>query len=280
MSSLPVLVLNSGSSSIKFSVYEAGNGERAQALRRRRRRHRHRSGQVLDQGCRRQKAGGSDAARCPTAPSRSSWSPTRSTPASSLPRRPSAIAWFAAARRCSENQLITPAADRRDRELRGLRAAAHAHRRLHHARGAAPVSRHSQLRHSRHLLPSHHAGSRDAHADPRRNTSAMGVRRYGVSRHLLRVDRLSAAAQRAGEADRRASRQRRVDLRHSQRQVPRHLHGPDAHRRHHQRHAHRRHRSRRAAFHPAARLPKPRRTPPKRPTNWKRSSARSPACWA
>src|SRR5208283_3400035 len=29
MSSLPVLVLNSGSSSIKFSVYEAGNGERA-----------------------------------------------------------------------------------------------------------------------------------------------------------------------------------------------------------------------------------------------------------
>ena len=28
MSSLPVLVLNSGSSSIKFSLYEAGNGER------------------------------------------------------------------------------------------------------------------------------------------------------------------------------------------------------------------------------------------------------------
>ena len=28
MASLPVLVLNSGSSSIKFSVYEAGNGER------------------------------------------------------------------------------------------------------------------------------------------------------------------------------------------------------------------------------------------------------------
>src|ERR1035441_5168116 len=28
MSSLPVLVLNSGSSSIKFSIYEAGNGER------------------------------------------------------------------------------------------------------------------------------------------------------------------------------------------------------------------------------------------------------------
>ena len=28
MSSLPVLVLNSGSSSIKFSIYEAGGGER------------------------------------------------------------------------------------------------------------------------------------------------------------------------------------------------------------------------------------------------------------
>ena len=28
MSSLPVLVLNSGSSSIKFSIYEAGNGQR------------------------------------------------------------------------------------------------------------------------------------------------------------------------------------------------------------------------------------------------------------
>ena len=32
MSSLPVLVLNSGSSSIKFSVYEAGNGERAKLV--------------------------------------------------------------------------------------------------------------------------------------------------------------------------------------------------------------------------------------------------------
>ena len=32
MSSLPVLVLNSGSSSIKFSIYEAGNGERTRLL--------------------------------------------------------------------------------------------------------------------------------------------------------------------------------------------------------------------------------------------------------
>src|SRR5215472_12029009 len=32
MSSLPVLVLNSGSSSIKFSIYEAGDGERRRVL--------------------------------------------------------------------------------------------------------------------------------------------------------------------------------------------------------------------------------------------------------
>jgi len=63
MSSLPVLVLNSGSSSIKFSVYEAGNGERTEALRGGGRRHRHRPRHVLDQGCPRQKAGGSNAVR-------------------------------------------------------------------------------------------------------------------------------------------------------------------------------------------------------------------------
>ena len=33
MSSLPVLVLNSGSSSIKFSVYEAGDGQRTKLTR-------------------------------------------------------------------------------------------------------------------------------------------------------------------------------------------------------------------------------------------------------
>jgi acetate kinase len=32
MPSLPILVLNSGSSSIKFSLYEAGNGERTRLL--------------------------------------------------------------------------------------------------------------------------------------------------------------------------------------------------------------------------------------------------------
>ena len=76
--------------------------------------------------------------------------------------------------------------------------------------------------------------------------AAMGVRRYGVSRHLVRVDHLSVAAERAGEADRRAPRQRCIDLGDSQRRVPRYVDGADADRRHHQRLAHRRHRSRRA----------------------------------
>ena len=83
-----------------------------------------------------------------------------------------------------ENQRITPATDRRDRELRGPCAAAHAHRRLHHARGAAPVPRHSELCHSRHVLPSHDARGGDAHADSR------GVRCHGraalrLSRHFV-----------------------------------------------------------------------------------------------
>ena len=42
MSSFPVLVLNSGSSSIKFAIYEAGNGQRTKLYRRRGRWHRHR----------------------------------------------------------------------------------------------------------------------------------------------------------------------------------------------------------------------------------------------
>ena len=50
MPSLPILVLNSGSSSIKFSIYEAGNGARERLVEGVRRWHRHRSGQVLDQG--------------------------------------------------------------------------------------------------------------------------------------------------------------------------------------------------------------------------------------
>ena len=108
--------------------------------------------------------------------------------------------------------------------------------------------------------------TRDAHPRGVRGDGRAPLR---LSRHLLRVDRLPVAAQRAGEADRRPSRQRRFHLRHPQRPVPRHLHGPHAHRRHHQRHAHRRHRSRRVALHPATRSPRPRPTPRKRRTSWK-----------
>ena len=146
MSSLPVLVLNSGSSSIKFSVYEAGDGQRDQAPRGRGGRHRHRSGQVLDQGRRRQKARRSDPGSAQRAPWPSSWWPTRSTPATSLPRRPSAIAWSAAGRRCRRTSSSRPQLIDEIEQLRRPCAAAHAHRRLHHARGAAALPRHSQLR--------------------------------------------------------------------------------------------------------------------------------------
>ena len=278
MSSLPVLVLNSGSSSIKFSVYEAGNGARTKLHRRRGRWHRHRSGQVLDQGCERQEAGGSDAgaaharrrlqAGCRRAALRRLPCPRGHRPSHGF-RRP-----HGAGEPAHHSRI-----DRRDGTLHGFRAAAHAHRRLHHARGAAALSRHSQLRRPRYLLPSHHAGSRHAHADPG------GVRGDGraplwSARHFVRVDRLSVAAQRAGEADRRASRQWRIHLRHPQRQVPRHFDGPDAHRRHHQRHAHRRHRSRRAAVHPAQDCRDRPRAPPQPPTSWKPWPARRPACSA
>ncbi len=62
--------------------------------------------------------------------------------------------------------------------------------------------------------------------------------------------------------------------------VPRHFDGPHSHRRHHQRHTHRRHRSRRRAVHPEARSPRQLQTPPRLPKNWKPSSARNRACSA
>ena len=178
MSSLPVLVLNSGSSSIKFSMYEAGDGQRTQALRRRGRRHRHRSRQVLDQGRATARSWSTRLLRCPTAPSHSSWSPMRCTPASSLPqghrtshglRRPDG------AREPAHHSR----ADRRDGTLHGVCAAAHAHRRLHHARGAAALSRRSQLR--RFSIPTSIAPCRKSSRACRfpTNMSAMGVRRYG-----------------------------------------------------------------------------------------------------
>ena len=96
MSSLPVLVLNSGSSSIKFSICEAGTTG-AKALRRRGGRHRDRPGQVLDQGCGRQEARRPDSATCQ---SRRRLQTRRGCVAFRFPlRRRSAIGWYRAGRR-------------------------------------------------------------------------------------------------------------------------------------------------------------------------------------
>ena len=278
MSSLPVLVLNSGSSSIKFSVYEAGNGERRKLH----------EGAVDGIGTDLGKFWIKDAAgkklvdQTPALPNRAvAFKLVADALHSGDFPAPAAIGhrMVCGGPTVQENQRITPETDRRDGALHGLCAAAHAHRRLHHARGSAPVSRRSQLRHPRHLLSSHHAGSGHAHAHSR------GVFRDGRAAlrrtwHLVRIDRVPVAAQRAGEADRRASRQRRVDLRHSQRQVPRHFDGPDAHRRHHQRHAHRRHRSRRADLHSAQDRRDGNERHRCRRSSWRPWPARRPACWA
>jgi hypothetical protein len=277
MSSLPVLVLNSGSSSIKFSVYEAGNGERTSSSRAR--------------STASAPTWASSGSRTPTAKSwwikRRSAQPFRGVQAggrrAALRRVPCPGGHRPShgLRRPTvhENQLITPETDRRDRELQRSGAAAHAHRRLHHARGAAPFSRRPNFA----ILDTYFHRTMPevvTHMPIPEEYSAMGVRRYGLSRHLVRVDRLPVAAQRAGEAHRGPPRQRRFDLRHPQRQVPRHLDGPHAHRRHHQRHAHRRHRSRRAALFILRKIARPLPTLRSRRQAEKPWSARNPACWA
>jgi hypothetical protein len=100
MSSLPVLVLNSGSSSIKFSVYEAGNGERRKLH----------EGAVDGIGTDLGKFWIKDADgkklvdQTPALPKPRGCLQAGGRRAAlrrlSLPRRPSAIAWFAAGRRC------------------------------------------------------------------------------------------------------------------------------------------------------------------------------------
>ena len=167
MSSLPVLVLNSGSSSIKFSIYEAGDGERTQAARRRGRRHRHRSRQVLDQGCRRARSWWIRRRRCP-----------RRAVAFKLVAdalhsgdfpAPAAIGhrMVSGGPTVLENQLITP--ELID-EMERYTAFAPLHTPI-----AVYIMREAlrlfpgvpNFVMSRHLLPSHHAGSRHAHADSR-----------------------------------------------------------------------------------------------------------------
>ena len=109
MASLPVLVLNSGSSSIKFSVYEAGDEQRLKLH----------EGAVDGIGTDQGKFWIKDASgnklvdRSPALPTRAvAFRPCRrarfTLPTSPLPR-PSAIAWFRGGPTVQENQLITTA---------------------------------------------------------------------------------------------------------------------------------------------------------------------------
>ena len=101
MSSLPVLVLNSGSSSIKFQCMRPATAAHEDVF----------EGAVDGIGTDHGKFWIKDAAgkklvdQTPALPKRSAgffnWLPTRSTPASFPRRRPSAIASFAAGRRCT-----------------------------------------------------------------------------------------------------------------------------------------------------------------------------------
>ena len=192
MSSLPVLVLNSGSSSIKFSVYEAGDGARTKL---------HEGavdgigtdlGKFWIKDASREKAGGSNAGSADAR--RRIQAGCRRAALRRLPcsccHRPSH--GLRRADRAGESTHHARA-DRRDGALYGVRAAAHAHRRLHHARGAAAVSGHPEFRHSRHLLSSHHAGSRKAHADSR-GVCGDGRAPLRSARDLVRIDRVSVAS--------------------------------------------------------------------------------------
>jgi acetate kinase len=249
MSSLPVLVLNSGSSSIKFSVYEAGDGERTQAPRGRGRRHRHRSRQVLDQGC----GGNKLVDQTPALPTRAvAFKLVADALHSGDFPAPVAIGhrMVCGGPTVQENQRITP-------ELIDEMERYTAFAPLH-----TPIAVYI-MREALRLFPGvpnfvildtyfhrtmpevsqAHAHSRGVFRDGR-----APLRR---ARHLLRVDRLPVAApvpEKLIVAHLGNGASISAIL---QWPVPRYLDGPHAHRRHHQRHPHRRHRSRRAAVHPA-----------------------------
>ncbi len=279
MSSLPVLVLNSGSSSIKFAMYEAGDGQRTKLYRRRGRRYRHRSRQVLDQGRGAARSSSTRRRLCPIAPLPSSWLPTRSTPAVSPAPKAIGHRTVCGGPTVRENQLITP--ELID-EIESYTAFAPLH---------TPIAVYI-MREALRLFPGvpnfamldtyFHRTMPEVvtHMPIPAEYSAMGVRRYGY--HGISYESIVYQLQPnvPGEIDRRASRQRRFHHRDPQWQMPRYFDGPHSDRRHHQRNAHRRHRSRRRAVHPQqdCRDNRKRRRSCRQTRN--RQSARRPACWA
>ena len=218
MSSLPVLVLNSGSSSIKFSMYEAGDGQRLKL---------HEGavdgiGTDLGQFWIKDADGKKLVDQTPSVPSRSeAFKLVADALRSGDFPAPAAIGHRTV---CGgpgilENQLITP---KLIDEIESYAELAPLH---------TPIAVYI-MREALRLFPGipnfaildtyfHRTMPEVA----KRMPIPDGVCRHGraalrVSRHLLRVDRVSVAAQRAGEADCGAPRQRRVDLGDSARPEP------------------------------------------------------------
>ena len=183
MSSLPILVLNSGSSSIKFSIYEAADGGRAKLY----------EGAVDGIGTDLGKFWIKDAEgkklvdQTPALPTRAvafalvadvMHSPNFPAPAAIGHRVVSGGPTI------HENQRITPELiDEMERYT--AFAPLHTPIAVYIMREALRLfPGYSQLRHSRHLLPSHHARGRAPHADP------PGICRHGrtplrISRHFV-----------------------------------------------------------------------------------------------
>ena len=177
MSSLPVLVLNSGSSSIKFSGYDAFNGERKKLF----------EGAVdgiaTDNGkfwikdAADKKISRSDAGYCPIAPWPSSWWLTLST--RQFPA-PAAIGHrtVCGGPTIRENQLVTPELINEIDSYARL-APLHTPIAVYIMREALQVvSWNSEFRGSRHLFSSHHSRG-VTHMPIPEEYAAMGVRRYG-----------------------------------------------------------------------------------------------------
>ena len=136
MSSLPVLVLNSGSSSIKFAMYEAGDDQRTKIF----------EGAVDGIGTDNGKfwikdAGGQEDRRPDAAAAKPLCcifacrrrTELRPVPCSEGDWASNCMRWPEDTRQSAHHAKT----DRRDRKLRSARASAYADRRLHHARSAS-----------------------------------------------------------------------------------------------------------------------------------------------
>ena len=254
MPSLPVLVLNSGSSSIKFSVYEAGNGERTRLF----------EGAVDGIGTDLGKFWIKDASgkklvdQTPAVPTRSvAFKLVADALHSGQFPAPAAIGhrMVSAARRCSENQRITPALID---EMESYTALAPLH---------TPIAVYI-MREALRLFPGipnfaildtyfHRTMPEVAtHMPIPAEYAAMGVRRtayHGISYESIMYqlqpnvpEKLIVAHLGNGASISAIRNGQCLDT----------SMGADADRRHHQRLAHRRHRSRRADLHPEARSPR------------------------